>query len=296
MTLAEVRLMKFHEDKAAKKQRFEEEKKAEMRLIYRPNIVESKPMKELDDKGSMLSQKETVDRVEKVEKAGSYPSSEPSKRKIIDEADVLALKQFHVPIPLRGSAHNDEAEKGHKNGDTIDEQLLESKEVTNEVTNAASYKKILKRAAIDSSSSPFDQHEDEEDDLHVLFSPMGLLSDVDWNPQQDPQTKEFLLHNFGLDKYQTLGIRLTIPPDSKRWSVNIGPPIHRDLCDIFFHFNPRCRAREVICNDKQGTWGKSKKEPLSFKQVGVIDLVIQVRIPAVARVIARVLFSKAFKL
>ena len=95
-----------------------------------------------------------------------------------------------------------------------------------------------------------------EQDLTAPFSPAGLLLDTDWNPMKDPMMKDFELKKFSYDTNNTLGIRLTVPPGSVRWSFNICPPDHFYSTNILLHFNPRKGKRtELVMNDKQGTWG-----------------------------------------
>jgi hypothetical protein len=95
-----------------------------------------------------------------------------------------------------------------------------------------------------------------KEELTALFSPPGLLLNSDWNTTKDPVMREFLLENFAYDKNNTLGVKLTVPPGSTRWSFNICPPDHFESTNILLHFNPRKGKRtELVMNDKQGTWG-----------------------------------------
>lgn len=95
-----------------------------------------------------------------------------------------------------------------------------------------------------------------EQDLSAIFSPPGLLLNSDWNTAKDPVMKEFVLHNFAYDKNNTVAFKITVPPGSTRWSVNICPPNHFESTNILLHFNPRKgRKTELVMNDKQGTWG-----------------------------------------
>lgn len=95
-----------------------------------------------------------------------------------------------------------------------------------------------------------------KEELTALFSPTGLLLNSDWNTTKDPVMREFLLENFAYDKNNTLGVKLTVPPGSTRWSFNICPPDHFESTNILLHFNPRKGKRtELVMNDKQGTWG-----------------------------------------
>ena len=95
-----------------------------------------------------------------------------------------------------------------------------------------------------------------EQDLSAIFSPPGLLLNSDWNTTKDPVLKEFVLDNFAYDKNNTLALKITVPPGSTRWSVNICPPNHFESTNILLHFNPRKgKKTELVMNDKQGTWG-----------------------------------------
>lgn len=95
-----------------------------------------------------------------------------------------------------------------------------------------------------------------EQDLSAIFSPPGLLLNSDWNTTKDPVMKEFVLDNFGYDKNNTVAVKITVPPGSTRWSLNICPPNHFESTSILLHFNPRKgKKTELVMNDKQGTWG-----------------------------------------
>ena len=67
--------------------------------------------------------------------------------------------------------------------------------------------------------------------------------------------KDIMLDNFSFETNQTLGLKLTIPPKSKRWSINISPSDHCDYTNVLLHFNPRYntkKGRGIEMNDKQG--------------------------------------------
>ena len=99
-----------------------------------------------------------------------------------------------------------------------------------------------------------------------VFDIPGLLSNTDWDPTTDSNNKEIPLPNFGFDStdYQTLGIKLSVPTKSQRWSINISPLNHCKLSNIFLHFNPRAGVKkpQLIINDKIGTWGPLMRLPL----------------------------------
>jgi hypothetical protein len=102
------------------------------------------------------------------------------------------------------------------------------------------------------------------EDTKNVFSFSGLLSNSDWDPAKDPTNKEYILNNFGYDKNNTLAMKLTLPSGTNRWSFNICPPDHRDSTNILLHFNPRYgNKKELIMNDKQGTWGTALRQYFS---------------------------------
>jgi hypothetical protein len=80
---------------------------------------------------------------------------------------------------------------------------------------------------------------------------------VDWSPKTEGVTKEYALTDFGFlpGQRQTVAAKLTVPPGSERWSLNLSPPQHSDLTDILLHVNPRYKKQELLLTDKQGTWG-----------------------------------------
>jgi len=66
----------------------------------------------------------------------------------------------------------------------------------------------------------------------------------------------------------TVAIKFTAPPDSKRFSINLCLTSDRDadFDSVLFHFNPRQRERggQLVINDKQeGIWGQAIQLPLS---------------------------------
>mmetsp|Transcript_25583 Transcript_25583/g.73985 ORF Transcript_25583/g.73985 Transcript_25583/m.73985 type:complete len:545 (-) Transcript_25583:31-1665(-) len=64
----------------------------------------------------------------------------------------------------------------------------------------------------------------------------------------------------------TIAIKFSAPQESKRFSINIAAPGHRDYYDIPFHFNPRPRQKggQLVINDKsEGIWGSALEVPLS---------------------------------
>lgn len=64
----------------------------------------------------------------------------------------------------------------------------------------------------------------------------------------------------------TIAVKFTAPHESKRFSLNIAGPGHRDYFDVLFHFNPRHyqKGGQLVVNDKQeGIWGSALEVPLS---------------------------------
>jgi len=133
------------------------------------------------------------------------------------------------------------------------------------------------------------------------FPPYNLLLRKDWSPllacaeeetdasrrQQEEAgegAREFILPDFSLLKNQTLAFKITVPADSQRWAINIGPAdpsgeeqqdeeggsaaVSQSVepCDywqeILFHFNPRyARRKEVVQAVMQGgAWTFSVRE------------------------------------
>ncbi|CAM9300799.1 unnamed protein product [Pylaiella littoralis] len=79
-----------------------------------------------------------------------------------------------------------------------------------------------------------------------------------------------LLRNFGIadsgsstgigkkQLYETLVMRVTVPPHSRSWGLNICPRDHKQFEEIIFHFNPR--RRFVAMNHRDGNvWGQQEK-------------------------------------
>lgn len=132
------------------------------------------------------------------------------------------------------------------------------------------------------------------------FPPYNLLLRTDWSPllacaeeeteaslrqreEAGDEAREFILPDFSLLKNQTLAFKITVPADSQRWAINIGPAdpsgelldevgggaaVSQSVepCDywqeILFHFNPRyARRKEVVQAVMQGgAWTFSVRE------------------------------------
>lgn len=64
----------------------------------------------------------------------------------------------------------------------------------------------------------------------------------------------------------TIAIKYMAPSESKRFSINIAGPNHRDFDSVLFHFNPRQfeKGGQLVLNNKQeGMWGQAVNVPLS---------------------------------
>jgi hypothetical protein len=140
-------------------------------------------------------------------------------------------------------------------------------------------------------SAEIELHENELDP--TSFPANGLILTEDWNPRDEHSnfgtSKSFLLENFSVLKNQTLVFKITVPADSKRWSVNLGPPeMHtasssdENWSNILYHFNPRSspkRKEFVQCDMTDGVWGVTDRRPFSAYSVlpiGNFMLMIQV--------------------
>ncbi|CAM9447947.1 unnamed protein product [Discosporangium mesarthrocarpum] len=99
----------------------------------------------------------------------------------------------------------------------------------------------------------------------------GLLISEDWHSATIDRSGDvpdmlpgepliFDLVNAGLGpgNHETLVMKVTVPPSSTSWGINICPPDHSDFNDVLFHFNPRIRF--VALNDRRdGKWGVQEK-------------------------------------
>ena len=120
-----------------------------------------------------------------------------------------------------------------------------------------------------------------------VFKPENILMETSWSPFDefqkgaDAAPMELVLENFGFEKYQTLAVILTVPPDSEHYSINITPFEEGNTDDILYHINPRkSKYNNVIFNYRTVTWGKPIAYPLDkLPQLfdTTIELVIQVR-------------------
>jgi hypothetical protein len=150
----------------------------------------------------------------------------------------------------------------------------------------------------DISSPSLDIELGEKDLDSTAFPPSGLILTDDWNPKDEHAnlgtSRSFLLENFSVLKNQTLVFKITVPLDSKRWSVNLGPPEmisptqqqasaeDESWKNIFYHFNPRYAAKRkefIQCDLNDGHWGVTDRRPFTAFSVlptGNFTLMIQV--------------------
>ena len=110
----------------------------------------------------------------------------------------------------------------------------------------------------------------------VLFPNKDHTSHV-WNPpvtasNPNDEALVFELDGFDVSKSNTghanntIAIKFMAPAESKRFSVNIAGPNHREYDSVVFHFNPRQfeKGGQLVLNNKQeGMWGQAVNVPLS---------------------------------
>ena len=97
-----------------------------------------------------------------------------------------------------------------------------------------------------------------------------------WSPpasamNPNDEALEFELSEFDISQARakgnnTLAIKYMAPAESKRFSINIAAPGHRQYDSVLFHFNPRQfeKGGQLVLNSKQeGLWGQSVSVPLS---------------------------------
>jgi hypothetical protein len=111
--------------------------------------------------------------------------------------------------------------------------------------------------------------EEDSDDFVPLstidsFEGYGLTAkyDKEWHSTREQHPLVVPLNDFGLSSTNScvVAIRIVVPSESSRWSINICPPAHHNQQNILLHFNPRYKKRsELILNDKVGTWGAADK-------------------------------------
>lgn len=136
------------------------------------------------------------------------------------------------------------------------------------------------------------------DELNTTkFPDRNLLLSKDWNPrlacspegaakqEGGDMPREFILKDFSFLKNQTLAFKITVPSDSSRWAINIGPadpsggaekedddaddpiishslePCH-SWQNILYHFNPRYTKRKEVVQAtlQDGQWTFSSRQ------------------------------------
>jgi hypothetical protein len=135
---------------------------------------------------------------------------------------------------------------------------------------------LKKRQLKDSQNADEDEGEVIIDmdtlDSTALYSE-GFLSVEKWDPLFNTAPKTHILNGFGIVEEgkgvgmssadarpnNTLVLQLSVPPNAKRWAVNIGPEHHNECAFIFLHFNPRYSKSQLVLNNKAGTWGAGRK-------------------------------------
>jgi hypothetical protein len=180
------------------------------------------------------------------------------------DANVLREEDVHVPIhrPIDDSDMIvDSVDAVH-----VKTTVAVSSEPTTTTTPAAATavgtsRIIKKKETLDA--------EDEDENLISMaavdpFDRLGLqvLYGQDWRPTHSSKPLELHLDNFGFgaNEFNMLAIRMTIPPESPRFALNICPLQHLEQQNIYFHFNPRYKRKtELVVNDKPGTWGAAEK-------------------------------------
>ena len=134
---------------------------------------------------------------------------------------------------------------------------------------------------------------DEEDDIvdtekvSSMLDKNCYISTDTWDPKEVTENASFALSRFGVNeedeegaddegaeedyllKYpQTIVVRLQVPKDARRWSLNVCPKDHKNLSDVFLHVNPRYKKGKLHLNDKQGTWGRPQEVDLKQPKQG----------------------------
>mmetsp|Transcript_13651 Transcript_13651/g.12363 ORF Transcript_13651/g.12363 Transcript_13651/m.12363 type:complete len:308 (-) Transcript_13651:1272-2195(-) len=118
------------------------------------------------------------------------------------------------------------------------------------------------------------------------ISTLHCIHSTQWHAITSINPLELRLKHFGFssDYSNMLIMKLDIPVNCKRWSMNIEPVNHLHHQNIFFHFNPRYfKKNEIVINDKQGTWGRVEKAHLDdrLQTRGEVCLLFIIRVEAI---------------
>lgn len=90
--------------------------------------------------------------------------------------------------------------------------------------------------------------ESDEDGQRAFVSTEPLVRDLKNFGVADSSGTKKLLN-------ETLVMRITVPPHSQSWGINLCPKDHDDFQEVFFHFNPR--RRFVAMNHRtDNIWGQ----------------------------------------
>lgn len=98
----------------------------------------------------------------------------------------------------------------------------------------------------------------DDDDVEVpkpKVENKDLISEEEWNSSLQQSRKYYTLPNFNMENQNTVQLTVRVPPKSQAWSLNLSPTEDFFGTDILFHYNPRYNKRQIVLNDRQGTWG-----------------------------------------
>jgi hypothetical protein len=88
---------------------------------------------------------------------------------------------------------------------------------------------------------------------------LQCLHNENWQSMKATQSLGVSLHDFGFhaEANNVLVMKLFVPIDSYAWALNISPQMHMNYQNVLMHFNPRYQGKrkQIVFNDKQGTWG-----------------------------------------
>lgn len=244
------------------------------------------------------------------------------------------LMNSAAEIKMKGSVHDNKIPRksryhiASQQKQTLDDEVDTSENTVGSIEPSVEVSKLIGKRPRDTSvinteqitplALPPDQLDPVKFPLHQMlltknWSPLLACSEDDNDIERLQQqindadgevgSREFILKDFSLLKNQTLAFKITVPPDSARWAVNIGPADPSKLlseqeegnishslepCDhwqqILFHFNPRYDRRKEIVQDsmQDGQWTfclrqadmKKMKEAFPMKN---FTLIIQIR-------------------
>lgn len=184
----------------------------------------------VEDQGIVSSSIEEPEVEDYIQKITNSPASMNSKRRRhTDNDDDDSTDQENKVIGKLSEVISSEAVKTKGN---VPNKL--SGKITRQETGDSIQSREQSRQASES-------HLDQE-----FFHPDYILMSGQWNPYDefdknghDAEPLELVLDDYGLDKKQTLAIKLTVPSNSDHYSINIIPFENPNDDDIFYHINPR---------------------------------------------------------